>query len=602
MKKSLLFSVALAASAAVSAQTTVWSCDFENATPVEVGICTYAKDMAANGTELSQMQPVEGWTMGVENKDGRAAGVFEYGSGAWLGSWQYAVPAEPADGGGNNCLGVLAVWTATTQYLYPITLEAGSYTLTAEVYNLAGIGAMTMTQNLIGFVGEDGDVAYLAPNKLYAIGIWTTETVTFTLDEATKGYISVGYTAPNSGFAVNQHLFIDNLELTAVTALDVEWPNLERAIANAKNQSEKYAFEGNLFFPIEGSRDELLAAIEAAEAIERDNTTVEEVKAMIERLEEACPVVLPDPDAKYVIANVNSVDEEAETALYMTVENGEGVTLSADECEFSFVAVEGGYWNIVCGDKYVGMAGTTKWTMSNTVATNWIINALPDGTYSIQCDSGLIGSDKLEEGAPCYGDKGEAANGKWHIALVEEEEYECLYQSIALTCDAGEDYNDNYTPYLQDAAVAIEAYSNSVTVRAFAGVEGYDLDIEFDEDDNVVSVAPVVNGEYGNAVTSGYCKVSTGLDGANKYWNIMVEYCYANSDAEEKSGYVCLIFADNAKNWLYYYIYWDEDIATGVTTAKAVKCDNAIYNLAGQRLAKMQKGINIVDGKKVVVR
>jgi hypothetical protein len=28
--------------------------------------------------------------------------------------------------------------------------------------------------------------------------------------------------------------------------------------------------------------------------------------------------------------------------------------------------------------------------------------------------------------------------------------------------------------------------------------------------------------------------------------------------------------------------------------------DNAIYNLAGQRMSKMQKGINVVNGKKIL--
>ena len=30
--------------------------------------------------------------------------------------------------------------------------------------------------------------------------------------------------------------------------------------------------------------------------------------------------------------------------------------------------------------------------------------------------------------------------------------------------------------------------------------------------------------------------------------------------------------------------------------------DGAIYNMAGQRISKLQKGINIVNGKKIVVR
>ena len=46
-------------------------------------------------------------------------------------------------------------------------------------------------------------------------------------------------------------------------------------------------------------------------------------------------------------------------------------------------------------------------------------------------------------------------------------------------------------------------------------------------------------------------------------------------------------------------------IYTGIEelqSSRPVQKDNAIYNLAGQRLNKMQKGINIVNGKKVLVK
>ena len=41
--------------------------------------------------------------------------------------------------------------------------------------------------------------------------------------------------------------------------------------------------------------------------------------------------------------------------------------------------------------------------------------------------------------------------------------------------------------------------------------------------------------------------------------------------------------------------------ATGLSAVHVnLNEDNAIYNIAGQRLQKMQKGINIVNGKKVL--
>ena len=46
--------------------------------------------------------------------------------------------------------------------------------------------------------------------------------------------------------------------------------------------------------------------------------------------------------------------------------------------------------------------------------------------------------------------------------------------------------------------------------------------------------------------------------------------------------------------------YIDSDVITAINAPAIVKEEGAIYNLAGQRLQKLQKGINIVGGKKIL--
>ena len=48
--------------------------------------------------------------------------------------------------------------------------------------------------------------------------------------------------------------------------------------------------------------------------------------------------------------------------------------------------------------------------------------------------------------------------------------------------------------------------------------------------------------------------------------------------------------------------YFDSDDATGIeeTLSNSPFKGENIYNLAGQRVSKMQKGINIVNGKKIL--
>ncbi|MBO4550364.1 MAG: chitobiase/beta-hexosaminidase C-terminal domain-containing protein, partial [Bacteroidaceae bacterium] len=51
--------------------------------------------------------------------------------------------------------------------------------------------------------------------------------------------------------------------------------------------------------------------------------------------------------------------------------------------------------------------------------------------------------------------------------------------------------------------------------------------------------------------------------------------------------------------------FTEDDYVTGIKSMSGVEqgtANSAIYNLAGQRMSKMQKGINIVDGKKVAVK
>ena len=50
-------------------------------------------------------------------------------------------------------------------------------------------------------------------------------------------------------------------------------------------------------------------------------------------------------------------------------------------------------------------------------------------------------------------------------------------------------------------------------------------------------------------------------------------------------------------------ILWDEETATPISTVKPAKAPvKAIFNLAGQQIKSLQKGLNIVDGKKVYVK
>lgn len=180
---------------------------------VSGGICTYDYDCEKNGVAATNfgMLPCTGW----ERKDagnGRAAGVYKAGSGAFLGKPDFMAPGKAREGAvSKNMLGVVTCWGMSVQYTQACTLPAGQYTLSIPVYNVGG--EVAVTKNLIGFVADDG-IEYLCCTKNYPVGVWMMEELLFSLDEETSGYFSIGYKAPNSGSANCPHLFTDGFSIS----------------------------------------------------------------------------------------------------------------------------------------------------------------------------------------------------------------------------------------------------------------------------------------------------------------------------------------------------------------------------------------------------
>lgn len=184
--------------------------DFNEGTYVSTNIRTYAKDIT--GTDKSGLLEVSGWEVPA-NGDARSGGQFAWGKPYFLGSSDYIAPAtnsegQTADGG----LGIVAVWTATSQYVQTVCLEPGQYTLTIPVYNSKG-GNSTIAKNLFGFIANDG-TEYLNKETTFAADKWTNLTVDFTLEKVTFGELSVGYTATNSGSGSMPHIFVDKFQIS----------------------------------------------------------------------------------------------------------------------------------------------------------------------------------------------------------------------------------------------------------------------------------------------------------------------------------------------------------------------------------------------------
>jgi len=386
--------------------------DFSAATIIDNHICTYAKDMESNGTTFSQMQEVAGWTI-ANNGDARAAGVMAYGSDKWIGGAGYAVPAfNPAGLVEGQGLGIVAVWSADAQYTQDVVLPAGYYLVSARINNVGGTTA-TATNFFGARVGETN---HFAANKAYAVGTWTRENVTFQVEEAAEGYISLGYKATNAGNAAQQHLFYDGVIVKVFETEEARTAFIEDQATADATDAAAYA--------LAVARAEALAAIDAFSVgdalFQYSQDAIDAAKAAIaaaetvEAIEAAMPAQnLPETDKLYSF-------QLKDGGNYMTLDGG--TKLAAKAMGFSFVPDNGGGYAITNGTEYVACTGTGDniWSMGTaTEPYSWVITYLADGYYTLakaSNNANYIGVDDTAAGSSCFANKGVSDKASWAIA------------------------------------------------------------------------------------------------------------------------------------------------------------------------------------------
>ena len=219
LKSLIALAIALLFSASGWAQTDVTSTYLTNADFSQTTALTgtylygYGKDGSPYG-----FQAVDGWTFVVTSADnsnakypnsGMAAGVFSYGSSTQLKGNAKAAPATNPNGeASGKCFGFFGVWGCGGYYYQTVTLAAGAYTINVPMYNQSGTQANT---TYTGFFPTSGTNRTVAVNP--AVGSWKTQTVSFTLTEATEGQIRIGYQSTGNGSGANPHIFVDCVKI-----------------------------------------------------------------------------------------------------------------------------------------------------------------------------------------------------------------------------------------------------------------------------------------------------------------------------------------------------------------------------------------------------
>ncbi|MBE6254830.1 MAG: hypothetical protein E7105_04870 [Prevotella sp.] len=95
---------------------------------------------------------------------------------------------------------------------------------------------------------------------------------------------------------------------------------------------------------------------------------------------------------------------------------------------------------------------------------------------------------------------------------------------------------------------------------------------------------------------------STGLDGGSNAWIVKDNLLHKVVNAGTVGAYRAYFTVEAAAPVKALSFSFD-DMPTAINAVEATQNENAvIYNLAGQRLSKAQKGVNIINGKKVLVK
>lgn len=185
---------------------------------------TFTDNSGETEAELSgRAYLIEGWTK-ESNDDWFRAATSNYG--LEFESIPDALnsvnpPANDINGEAEGAVLMMsAAWGNTAQMSQSVSLPAGTYELSYDVLNQnAGRAIGT---NLFGFIPEEGTPVYGTTTTFS--NTWTTETVKFTLNDATQGKISIGIKALSKGSGDNGKLAIDNIKLyfTAVKLSDLE--------------------------------------------------------------------------------------------------------------------------------------------------------------------------------------------------------------------------------------------------------------------------------------------------------------------------------------------------------------------------------------------
>lgn len=281
----------------------------------------------------------------------------------------------------------------------------------------------------------------------------------------------------------------------------------------------------------------------------------------------------------------------------------------------------GGYVKLYMTNCY--STGAIKGNDENGQLTGWSgVDAVLENCYAIGDMTSCDGFARLGLGSTvknCFCDKNLTWNNHPTYVTVEQlASGEVAYKlgkafGQTIGTDGHPVFNAPAVLYVGDTGYATlfdttSGYELSGDVKAYVAVLNNTW-LDLTEVEGVPASTPVVlKGTYYNKVAANLPAISVPNDLKGAATDIEADgTMYVLAKVEDKVGFY-KAEGTIAAGKAYYQstsgvkaFYFGGGDATGISDVNVnLNEDNAIYNIAGQRLQKMQKGINIVNGKKVL--
>ena len=316
----------------------------------------------------------------------------------------------------------------------------------------------------------------------------------------------------------------------------------------------------------------------------------------------------------YVIANADGTKVMGKTqnnnnrAAVDATLNGTTLT-AADACEFTVVLVEEGKYSFydAVNDGYLYAASSSsnhlktqstlddngKWTIE--IDEEGVASVVAQGTNSRNVMQYNNGSTLFA----CYGSASQTA-----IKLYEKVEavepitvslnaygYATFASTKAIDFTDATDYTAWQITGVNEGAIVFAPITGAVAAGTgvlLKGTESQEITLTEAETGTDISSTNKLVG----------FTVATNVQD-NQYYGLKNDKFVKVNAGQVPAGKALLPVSAMTSGVKAFTFVFDDD-ATGISTVESFTEEGAIYNLAGQRLQKMQKGINIVNGKKIL--